>query len=97
MSDARTVRVVAVLIGLVALAAVVGGITLLAQGQPADAALFSLAGTALGYLAGLTSGASGPVPVVGAAGGPPVVTRDVEVDDDPGDTPARTRRRPPPT
>lgn len=81
MSDAKTVRLVALLIGLVALAAVGGGILLLTQGKAADAALFGLGGTALGYLAGLTSGgaSSQPQPVtVHQPPGQPVPVEDVE-------------------
>lgn len=74
MSDPRTVRLVALLIGCTALAAVVGTIVLLTQGKEADAALAGLAGTALGYLAGVLTPASGgvqqppgrPVPTVEA-------------------------------
>lgn len=63
MSDPRTVRLVALLIGLTALAAVVGTIVLLTQGKSADAALAGLAGTALGYLAGVLTPSSGATPV----------------------------------
>lgn len=65
-SDSRTTLLVALLIGLVALTAIGGTVLLLAQGNGADAALVGLAGTALGYLAGLTSngGSTSPQPVV---------------------------------
>lgn len=72
MTDPRTLRLVALLIGLVAFTCVSGGILLLAQGKPADAALFGLAGTSLGYLVGLftPSPTTAPMPVTGLAGGP---------------------------
>jgi hypothetical protein len=62
VSDPRTVRLVALLIGLTALASVLGTIVLLTQGKEADAALAGLAGTALGYLAGVLTPASGSTP-----------------------------------
>lgn len=62
MSDPRTVRMVALLIGLTALASVIGTIILLVQDKPADAALAGLAGTALGYLAGVLTPATGSTP-----------------------------------
>lgn len=62
MSDPKTVRLVALFIGLVALAAVIGTILLLATGRAADAALSGLAGTALGYLAGVMTPSTGSTP-----------------------------------
>jgi hypothetical protein len=72
MTDHTTQRLVALLIGLVALAAVIGTIVLLAQGQAESAALVGLGGTALGYLAGLVTPSPGqhqPTRVVGPDGG----------------------------
>lgn len=62
MTDRNTQLLVALLIGLVALAAVVGTIVLLAQGHAESAALVGLGGTALGYLAGLVTPAPGADP-----------------------------------
>lgn len=78
--DSRTTLLVALLIGLVALTAIAGTVLLLAQGRGADAALVGLAGTALGYLAGLTSNGSSSTPqpvTVRQPAGEPVPTVEV--------------------
>ncbi len=80
MTDPRTTLLVALLIGLVALTAIGGTVLLLAQGKGADAALVGLAGTALGYLAGLTSNGASREPqavTVQQPAGQPVPTVEV--------------------
>lgn len=86
MSDPGTLRLVALFIGALALLSVAGTIALLVTDRQADAALVGLAGTALGYLAGMltpsSSGVAQPVNVVNRADSP------VPVVDDAGHTDA---------
>lgn len=63
MTDPRTARLVALLIGLVALVSATGTVALLLlTDREADAAVVGLAATGLGYLAGLLTQAPGGDP-----------------------------------